>query len=85
MWLGLTLGPLLQGQIWVSKFKSAYTSLLALEIWRLGMSNQPKEIMCWESSDVVTFDVGPLLQGQTKVGKLKSAYICLIIVPRSMK
>ena len=28
--------------------------------------------MCWESSDVVGFDLGPLLQGQTSIAKLKS-------------
>ena len=32
-----------------------------------------KEIMDWESFDVVTFDLGPLLQGQT-TAKLKNAY-----------
>ena len=29
------------------------------------MVNQPMEIMDWESSCVVGFDLGPLLQGQT--------------------
>ena len=35
--------------------------------------------MCWESFDVVRFDLGPLVQGQTMMPKLKSAYISLII------
>ena len=35
--------------------------------------------MCWESFDVVRFDLGPLIQGQTMMPKLKSAYISLII------
>ena len=35
--------------------------------------------MCWESFDVVRFDLGPLVQGQTTMPKLKSAYISLII------
>ena len=43
------------------------------------MSNQPKEIMGWESSDVVRYDVGPFLQDQTRIVKLKSAYNSLII------
>ena len=38
------------------------------------MSNQLIEIMGWESSGVVEFDLGPLLQGQTRIAKLKSAY-----------
>ena len=36
--------------------------------------------MCWESFDVVRFDLGPLVQGQTTMPKLKSAYISLILV-----
>ena len=40
--------------------------------------------MCWESSDVVGFDVGPLLQGQTSIAKLKSDYNSLIIGPRCL-
>ena len=35
--------------------------------------------MCWESFDVVRFDLGPLVQSQTRMPKLKSAYISLII------
>ena len=37
--------------------------------------------MCWESFDVVRFDLGPLVQGQMMMPKLKSAYISLIIGP----
>ena len=40
--------------------------------------------MCWESSDVVGFDLGPLVQGQTRIAKLKSAYNSLIIGPRAL-
>ena len=40
------------------------------------MSNQPKEIMGWESSVVNKFGFGCL---QTMVGKLKLAYNSLII------
>ena len=47
------------------------------------MVNQPIEIMFWESSGVVGFDLGPLLQGQTRIAKVKSAYNLLIIDPRS--
>ena len=45
---------------------------------------QLQEIMGWESSGVVRFDLGPLLQGQTRIAKLKSAYNSLIIGPRSL-
>ena len=44
-----------------------------------------QEIMGWESSDVVRFDLGPLLQGQMRIAKLKSAYNSLIIGPRGFK
>ena len=40
--------------------------------------------MCWESSDVVGFDLGPLVQGQTRIAKLKSAYNSLIIGCRGL-
>ena len=41
--------------------------------------------MCWESFDVVTFDLGPLLQCQTRIPKLKSAHNSLIIGPRGLQ
>ena len=44
-----------------------------------------KEIMGWESSGVVKFDLGPLFQGQTRIPKLKSAYNSLIIGPRGLQ
>ena len=43
------------------------------------------EIMGWESSDVVRFDLGPLLQGQPRIAKLKSAYKSLILGPRALQ
>ena len=43
------------------------------------------EIMCWESFDVVRFDLGPLLQGQTGIANLKSAYNLLIIGPTDLQ
>ena len=39
--------------------------------------------MCWESFDVVRFDLGALVQGQMRMPKVKSAYISLIIGPSS--
>ena len=48
------------------------------------MSNQPKEIMGLESSDVVRFGLGPFLQGQMMINKLKSYYNSLIIGPTSL-
>ena len=58
--------------------KSAYISLI---IGPRGLECDPnlEEIMGWESSDVVRFDLRPLLQGQMRIGKLKSAYNLLII------
>ena len=43
------------------------------------------EIMGWESSDVVRFDLGHLLQGQARTAKLKSVYNMLIIDPRGLQ
>ena len=42
------------------------------------------EIIGWESSGVVGFDLGSLLKGQTTIAKLKSAYSSLIIGPRGL-
>ena len=50
----------------------------------LGCEANLKEIMGWESSDVVRFELGPLHQGQTRIAKLKSAYNSLIIGPRGL-
>ena len=36
--------------------------------------------MCYESSDVVRFDLGPLLQGQTRIAKLKVLITHLLVV-----
>ena len=54
--------------------------LLVLDVW----DSKPtyKEMMFWESSGVVGFDLGPLLEGQMRTAKLKSAYNSLIIGPR---
>ena len=41
--------------------------------------------MCWESFDVVRFDLGPLLQGHMRIAKLKSGYNLLIIGPRGLE
>ena len=43
------------------------------------------EIVGWESSDVVRFDLGPLLQGQTKTAKFKRVYNSFIIDPRGLQ
>ena len=48
------------------------------------MVNQCMEIMAWESSGVVGFELGPPLQGQTRIVKCKSAYNLLIISPRGL-
>ena len=67
----------------LSVMKSAYISLI---IGPRGLVCEANlwEIMGWESSDVVRFDLGPLLQGQTRIAKPKSAYNSLIIGPRGL-
>ena len=59
------LGPLLQGQTRIAKFKSAYNVLI---IGPRGLYCETKQeiIMGWESSDKFKFDLGPLLQGQQR-------------------
>ena len=54
----------------IADFKSAYISLI---IGPRGLQCETylQEIMDWESSGVVRFDLGPLLQGQTRTAKLK--------------
>ena len=41
--------------------------------------------MCWESSDVVRYDLGPLLQSQTRTAKLQSAYNLRTIGPSGLQ
>ena len=84
MWSYLTLGPLLQGQIRIAKLKSAYNSLI-IGPRGLQCETNLKEIMGWESSDVVKFDLGPLLQGQMKIAKPKSTNNLLIIGCRGLQ
>ena len=77
--VGFDLGCLLQGQMRISKPKSAYNLLI------IGPRGLQSEIMAYESFDVVRFDLGPLLQGQTTIAKLKSADTLLIIGPRGLQ
>ena len=81
--VGFDLGPLLQGQMRIAKFKSAYNSLI-IGPRSLGWYTNLLEIMGWESFGLVVFDLGPILQGQTRIAKLKSAYNSLIIGPRGL-
>ena len=80
----LTLKLLFQGHSRSAKvphiadFKSAYISLIT---GPRGLQCETNLIMCWESSDVIRFDLGPLLQGQMNKAKLKSAYNSLICGP----
>ena len=59
--------------------ESAYNSLI---IGPRGLQCETNlyEIMGWESSGVVRFDLGPLFQYQTRIAKLKSAYYALVLV-----
>ena len=41
--------------------------------------------MCWESFDMVRFDLGPHLQGHMRIAKLKSAYNLLVIGPTGLQ
>ena len=78
------LGPLLQGQMRITKLKSAFNSLIIGPI-ALQCETNLYKIMGWESFDVVRFDIGPLLQGQTRIPKLKSAYNSFIIGPTGLQ
>ena len=66
-----------------SVMKSAYISLI---IGPRGLACEAnlQEIMGWESSDVVRFNIGPLLLGSTRIPKVKGAYNSLIIGPRGL-
>ena len=84
MWSDLTLDPLLQGQTRIPKLKSPENSLI-IDPTGLQCETNLQEIMGWESSDVVRFDLEPLLQGQMRAAKLKSAYNLHIFDPRSLQ
>ena len=68
----------------MARLKSAYDWLI---IGPRGLQCETifKEIIGWESFDVIIFDFEPLLQGQTRTAKLKSAYNLLIIGPRGLQ
>ena len=76
------LRPLLQGQTRIAKLKSAYNSLIVLEVW----DDKPSNRKLWARNLLVWSDLtfGPLLQGQMRTAKLKSAYNSLIIGPRGL-
>ena len=83
------LGPLLQGQMRIAKFKSADNSL-TIGPRGLQCENSLWEIIGEDSSDVFRFDLGPRLQGQTKIAKFKSTYNSriinsLIVDPRGLQ
>ena len=67
----------------IADFKSAYISFI-IGPRGLQCETNLQEIICCESSDVVSFDLGPLLQGQMRKAKVKSAYNSLIIGPRGL-
>ena len=69
-------------------------SLLVMKSVYISLINGPRDLVCeanlqeimaWESSDVVRFDLGPLLQGHMRIAKLKSAYNSLTIGPRGLQ
>ena len=68
----------------MADFKSDYISLI-IGPRGLVFDSNLLEIMGWEYSDVVRFDLGTLLQGQTRIVKLKSAYNSLIIGPTGLQ
>ena len=53
-----------------AKLKSCY-NLLIIGSTGLQCETNLKEIIVWESSDVVRYDLGPLLQSQMMIAKLK--------------
>ena len=77
------LGPLFQGQTRIPKLKNAYNSLI-IGPRGLQCETNLKEIIGWESFDVVRFDFWPLLQGHTRIAKIRSAYDTLILDPRCL-
>ena len=79
------LGPLCQSQMRIAELKSAFNLLIIFILRGLQCETNSKEIMGWESSDVVRFNLEPLLQGQTNTAKLKSAYNSLIIGSRGLQ
>ena len=81
-WSDLTLSPL-QGKTRKTKLKSAYNSLI-IGPRDLGWQTNLYEIMNWQSSGVVGFDLEPLLQGQTRIAKAKSAHNLLIFGLRDL-
>ena len=68
----------------LSFMKSAYISLIICPRGLACKANL-QEIMGWESSGVVRFDLGLLVQGQTRIAKFKSTYNSLIIGPRGLQ
>ena len=80
----LTLKLLIQGHPreakvpHVTDFKSAYISLI-IGPRGLACETNLKEIMGWESSNVVRFDLESLLQGEMRTAELKSAYNLLVL------
>ena len=65
-------------------FKSTYISLIIGPKGFACETNQ-KEIIGWESSDIVRFEPGPLFRGQMRIAKLRSACNTLIIGPRGLQ
>ena len=67
--VGFDLGPFLQGQTRTAKLKTAYNSLLILEVW----DGKPTYRKSWAGSLLVWSDLTlGLLQGQTRIAKVKS-------------
>ena len=81
--VGFDLGPLLQGQMKITKLKVLITRvLLVLEVW----DGKPTYRKSWAGNLLMWLDLtfGPLLQGQMRTAKLKSVYNSLIIGPRGL-
>ena len=57
---------LVKGQTRTAKLKRVYNSFI-IDPRGLQCETNLQDIVGWESSDVVRFDLGPLLQGQTMV------------------
>ena len=68
----------------IAKLTIAYNSLI-VSPRDLQCETNLLEIIDWQSSDVVRFDLKTLLQSRTRTAKLKSAYNSLIIGPRGLQ
>ena len=79
-------GPLLQHQMRITKFKSAFNSHIIGPRARGMQCETNLNVKSW-AANLLMLDLTlePLLKGQTRIAKLKSAYNSLSIGPRGLQ